>query len=185
MGSELWARSVQLGVCFAWSWAGHCRREAKGVQQYREIRSRTGAGAVWTETSRRHLRFFPWAYRHGPSSPPLSHQQWPWCFRTVGAGAQPSAPQLWAPLQGQGAFFLSLQGWKRVALETLSCLQTGLEKVSKCCLFKGLVASRHQVWTFVEFGVNGTPTKTKDALPLFPSICWTRAWGHFSLWKQK
>jgi len=90
MGSVLWARPVQLGVCFAPSWAGHCRRKAREMQQYGEIRSWSGAGAVWTEKSRRHRRNFLGAYHRGPSSPPLSHPRQIWCRRTVRAAAQPS-----------------------------------------------------------------------------------------------
>lgn len=90
MGSELWARPVQLGVCFARSRGGHCRREAGEVQQYGEIRSWSGAAAVWTEKSRRHHRNFLGAYHRGPSSPPLSHPWQTWCRGTVRAAARPS-----------------------------------------------------------------------------------------------
>lgn len=60
------------------------------MQQYREIRAQSRAGAVWTGKSRRHHRNFLGAYHRGPSSPPLSHPQQPWCHRTVRAAAQPS-----------------------------------------------------------------------------------------------
>lgn len=60
------------------------------MQQYREIRAQSRAGAVWTGKSRRHHRNFLGAYHRGPSSPPLSHPQQPWCRRTVRAATQPS-----------------------------------------------------------------------------------------------
>lgn len=47
------------------------------MQQYREIRAQSRAGAVWTGKSRRHHRNFLGAYHRGPSSPPLSHPQQP------------------------------------------------------------------------------------------------------------
>lgn len=74
------------------------------MQQYREIRAQSRAGAVWTGKSRRHHRNFLGAYHRGPSSPPLSHPQQPRCRRTVRAAlARPRSISLQdPPEQGVG-----------------------------------------------------------------------------------
>lgn len=72
------------------------------MQQYGEIRAQSRAGAVWTGKSRRHHRNFLGAYHRGPSSPPLSHPQQPWCRGTVRAAAPALAHPLCKTHQGRG-----------------------------------------------------------------------------------